>query len=128
MSASVPRPLQRKQPAAWSYVVGLSSLSSSSRSSSGPNCPTRCRLADRPVGLLQASVRVGERAPGWVREGDVVKAGHAVGLRWAAAGLPGVEADVVVIAPGRDEEKIAGAAHPDTSRASATTSKPRMSK
>ncbi len=41
-----------------------------------------------------------------------MKAGHAVGLRWAAAGLPGVETDVVVIAPGRDEEKIAGGAPP----------------
>src|SRR5205085_782582 len=39
-------------------------------------------------------------------ERDVVQAGDAVGLRGAAGGLPRVEAEVVVVAAGRDEEDV----------------------
>ena len=67
-------------------------------------------LADRPVDLVKAAIRVGERGPRRVADSDVVQAGDAVGLRPAASRLPGVEPEVVVIAAGRHEQEVAGRA------------------
>ena len=67
-------------------------------------------LAQRPAGLLQAAHRVGEAGARRVVQRDVVQPGDAVGLRPAAGRLPGVEAEVVVVAAGADEQQVAGRA------------------
>jgi hypothetical protein len=64
-------------------------------------------LAQRDARRLQPAHGVGEPRPGRIVERDVVEARHAVGLRAAAGGLPGVEPQVVVIAAGRDEQDVA---------------------
>jgi hypothetical protein len=53
--------------------------------------------------LDQAAQRVGERGPGRITDRRVEEAGRPRRGWVAAARLPGVEADVVVVAAGRDE-------------------------
>ena len=67
-------------------------------------------LAERPVDAPAGGGRVGQVGAGRVEERDVVQAGHAVGLRRAARRLPRVEAEVVVVAAGGDEQRVAGRA------------------
>lgn len=81
-------------------------------------------LPQRDAGALQPADGVGEAGARRVVERDVVEAGDAVGLRAAASRLPRVEAEMVVVAAGGDEQQVAGRAQQGTSRASATTSKP----
>ena len=58
---------------------------------------------ERDLGDDQTAQRVGQKRPGRVQNRGMVKAGRA-GRRWGAAqALPGVEADMVVVAAGRDE-------------------------
>src|ERR1700688_5258406 len=72
------------------------------------------RLADAVVGsALQADTRVedpahrrGERGLCWIADRDVIEAGVAGGRRRAAAALPGVEANVVMIAADRHERGL----------------------
>ena len=64
-------------------------------------------LAQRDAGLLQPPHRVGQARARRVVERDVVQAGDAVGLRAAARRLPRVEAEVVVVAAGGDEQDVA---------------------
>ena len=54
--------------------------------------------------------RVGQRRPGRIEDRGVKQPGGARRRRMAAFALPGVEADVVVIAAGRDERRAG--AHP----------------
>ena len=66
-----------------------------------------CGLTDRPIDRLQTAAGIRERSPRRVRERHVVQSRDAVRL-WTATGrLPRVEAEVVVIAAGRDEQKVA---------------------
>src|SRR5262245_36468537 len=71
-------------------------------------CPVVDERADRPVGPLQPAERVGEVGARGVAQGNVVQARHAVGLRRPVLGLPGVEAEAVVVSAGRDEQDVAG--------------------
>ena len=72
--------------------------------------PVVGRLADRDPGRPDPAQRVRERGARRVADGDVMQPGHAVGLRRRRRRLPGVEAEVVVIAAGRDEQHVAGRA------------------
>ncbi|HEX5622512.1 MAG TPA: hypothetical protein VFX51_29070 [Solirubrobacteraceae bacterium] len=80
-------------------------------------------LAQRPVDLTQPQQRVSERGLRRVVDRDVVQPCDAVGLRRPARGLPGVEAEVVVIAAGGNKMSPV-VPQPGTPRASNTTSKP----
>src|SRR3954454_14566818 len=64
------------------------------------------RLAQRPVDRLQTPQRVGQGGAARGADGDVMQAGHAGGLRASPGGLPGVEAEVVVIAARGEEEDV----------------------
>ena len=61
---------------------------------------------ERDAGRHQAAERVGERGARRIEDRDVIEAGRAGRRRRAALALPGVEADVVVIAAGRDEGRL----------------------
>ena len=61
------------------------------------------RAVELDAGLDQPAERIGERGARRVEDGDVVEPGRAGGRRRAAFALPGVQADVVMIAAGRDE-------------------------
>ena len=67
-------------------------------------------LANRPAGIPEAAVGIGEAPAGRVGQRDVVQAGDPIRLRRPVLGLPGVEAEMMVIAPGRKKQQIAGGA------------------
>src|ERR1700690_1118897 len=58
---------------------------------------------ERDLGDDQPAQRVGEQRTGRVENGGMVKAGGAGGRRRAAQALPGVQAQMMVVAAGRDE-------------------------
>ena len=58
----------------------------------------------------QSGWSAAQPGPGRVAQCHVMQAGHAVGLGRPAGRLPGVEAEVVVVAAGGQEEDVAGAA------------------
>jgi hypothetical protein len=85
-------------------------------------------LADRPVDLAQPAQGVPERGAARVADRDVVEACNAVRLRPAACRLPRVEGEMVVVAAGGDEQRVAGRAPAgDAARLVLTTSKPSTS-
>jgi hypothetical protein len=65
------------------------------------------KLAQRPAGRLQPAHRVGEVGAARIDDRHVVQAGHAVRLRRPARGLPRVEAEVMVVAAGGQEQHVA---------------------
>ena len=76
------------------------------------------RLADaviagavkRDAGLLEPAKRVGERRAVRIADGEVIEAGRPGGGAWPATALPGVQADVVMVAAGTQERRRV--AHP----------------
>ena len=72
---------------------------------------------ERDAGGDQPPQRVGERGPGRIEDRGVEEAGGAGRRRMAALALPGVEADMVVIAAGRDEGRLRRSAASARSRA-----------
>src|ERR1019366_5776643 len=58
---------------------------------------------ERDRGDDQPAQRVGQKPPGRVENGGMVKAGGAGRRGRAAQALPGVEPEMVVVAAGRDE-------------------------
>jgi hypothetical protein len=68
------------------------------------------RAVERDFGALQAAQRVGERLPVGIADGGVEEAGRAGRWRGAAEAVPGVQADVVMVAARADEGRLR--AHP----------------
>jgi len=72
------------------------------------------RLADAVIGsavernlrLDQTAQRIAQRRAGRIEDREMVQAGRALGRRRAAAALPGVEPDVMMITAGRNERRL----------------------
>ena len=71
------------------------------------------RAVDRPARLGEPAQGIAERAAVRVADRDVVQARRSGRRRGAAAGLPGIQPEVMVIAPARDEERAGVAADRD---------------
>ncbi len=80
---------------------------------------------ERDLGGDQPPQRVGQKPAGRVENGGMVKAGGAGGGRRAAAALPGVQADMMVVAAGRDEGRARPAGgHRETQHAAIEIERP----
>ena len=64
------------------------------------------RAVDRPTGLGEPPQRVAERAPVRVADRDVIEPGRPRRRSRPAARLPGVQSEVMVVPPGRDEGRL----------------------
>src|SRR5262249_52524503 len=67
------------------------------------------RAVERDPGRQDGAQRVGERRARGIENGQMIKPGAASRRRRAAGTLPGIEADVMVIAPRRNERRLVAA-------------------
>src|SRR5207249_11754803 len=68
------------------------------------------RPVERNARRLETAQRIGQRRARRVEDGDVEEPGGPGRRRPAAAALPGVEADVMVVATGREERGVGSVA------------------